>query len=237
MAFALFNFFSRNEIEVGRVSWITSEFDQEKMTNDRWDMAQVLQVGWPKNGALIQLSPGSARYPAKIISISDDKEELLSLRNEMEKGLESLPKPQEMGRGHRVKRKSKGLNYSSDETVETEPAKPKKKKKKQHAARSKESSHFQRLMTEVLQNEIKKKQQPLLQDHAEAIQELRDEISQLKTEKKQLEMENRNLRKTIQLMKGKFCQTYCFSYLKLRLSMLPPQTNAYCQTKNPLYVS
>ncbi|KAJ8049504.1 hypothetical protein HOLleu_02276 [Holothuria leucospilota] len=70
MAFALFNFFSRNEIEVGRVSWITSEFDQEKMTNDRWDMAQVLQVGWPKNGALIQLSPGSARYPAKIISIS-----------------------------------------------------------------------------------------------------------------------------------------------------------------------
>ncbi|KAJ8043458.1 hypothetical protein HOLleu_10549 [Holothuria leucospilota] len=56
-------------------------------------------------------------------------------------------------------------------------------------------------MTEVLQNEIKKKQQPLLQDHAEAIQELRDEISQLKTEKKQLEMENRNLRKTIQLMK------------------------------------
>lgn len=72
MAFALFDFFNRNEVEIGRTAWITSKH-LTQFSNEVWDHQEVVHVAWPKKMSLQLTRPepaDSETYPAKVVWFS-----------------------------------------------------------------------------------------------------------------------------------------------------------------------
>lgn len=69
MAFVLFDFVGRNEIAIGRQSWIVTYYEKELFNNDRWDKRDIIKVAWPSNG-LASKHRGTAVYDVKVLWIS-----------------------------------------------------------------------------------------------------------------------------------------------------------------------
>lgn len=69
MTYVLFDFVGRNEIGIGRQSWIVSYYEKDEFTNSRWDKKDIVKVGWPSKG-LVSKHSGSAVYDAKVLWIS-----------------------------------------------------------------------------------------------------------------------------------------------------------------------
>ncbi|KAJ8049992.1 BEN domain-containing protein 6 [Holothuria leucospilota] len=115
MTYVLFDFVGRNEIGIGRQSWIVSYYEKDEFTNSRWDKKDIVKVGWPAKG-LVSKHSGSAVYDAKVLWISDDKSELEKMMSDIiesskpNKANKSNEMMADLGRGKRLKKRK----YPSD---------------------------------------------------------------------------------------------------------------------------